>query len=109
MWTLNAARRTTKSRGLAALMTLCTALLVPRTGFAHPMGNFSINHYSRLVASARAIEIDYIIDMAEIPTFQEMQEDGLVTRPGDPTLMKYLTRQTELMKARLTLEVDGQR
>ena len=108
-WTLNAARRTTKSRGLAALMTLCTALLVPRTGFAHPMGNFSINHYSRLVSAARAVEIDYIIDMAEIPTFQEMQEDGLVTRLGDPALMKYLTRQAELMKARLTLEVDGHR
>ena len=109
MWTLNAGRRTTKSRGLAALMTLCTALLVPRTGFAHPMGNFSINHYSRLVAAARAVEIDYIIDMAEIPTFQEMQEDGLVTRLSDPALMKYLTRQAELMKARLTLEVDGHR
>jgi nickel/cobalt transporter (NicO) family protein len=102
-------RKAAKSGSRLALMALYALLMVPRTTFAHPMGNFSINHYSRLVVGGSAIEIDYIIDMAEIPTFQEMQEDGLVTRLGDPALMKYLTRQAELMKARLTLEVDGYR
>jgi ABC-type nickel/cobalt efflux system permease component RcnA len=107
MMTLNAKRRKAKSLLLTTTLTLCGALAIPRATFAHPMGNFSINHYSRLIASARAIELDYIIDMAEIPTFQETQENGLVTRPGDPALVRYLAGQAELLKTRLTLQADG--
>ena len=58
-------------------------LVWPRLGLAHPMGNFSVNHYTRIVTGAERIEIDYIIDMAEIPTFQEMQRTGIVPRVGD--------------------------
>ena len=37
--------------------------------FAHPMGNFSVNHYARLEATARGVQLTYAIDLAEIPTF----------------------------------------
>ena len=104
-----AGSKVAKSWRWAYMMALCAALMTPRAAVAHPMGNFSINHYSRLIAGADAVEIDYIVDMAEIPTFQEMQEDGLITRPGDPALMKYLARQAELLKGGLTLETDGRR
>lgn len=40
---------------------------------AHPMGNFSINHYAAISTTEKGIGLDYIIDLAEIPTFQEMQ------------------------------------
>jgi nickel/cobalt transporter (NicO) family protein len=40
---------------------------------AHPMGNFSINHYSAISISEKGVSLDYIIDLAEIPTFQEME------------------------------------
>jgi nickel/cobalt transporter (NicO) family protein len=39
---------------------------------AHPMGNFSINHYSAISISQKEVDVHYIIDLAEIPTFQEM-------------------------------------
>src|SRR4051794_37038741 len=39
---------------------------------AHPLGNFTINHYSRIELSAGRITLRYVLDMAEIPTFQEM-------------------------------------
>jgi nickel/cobalt transporter (NicO) family protein len=37
---------------------------------AHPMGNFSINHYSRLHFRQSGLELTYVMDLAEIPTFQ---------------------------------------
>jgi len=37
---------------------------------AHPMGNFSVNHYSRLHLQATGVELTYVLDLAEIPTFQ---------------------------------------
>jgi len=37
---------------------------------AHPMGNFSVNHYSRLDFRQSGVEITYVLDLAEIPTFQ---------------------------------------
>jgi nickel/cobalt exporter len=85
----------------------CAALVTPRTALAHPMGNFSINHYTRIIAGAREVELDYIIDMAEIPTFQEMKERGLITKGGDPGLAPYLARQAESLQSGLTLEDDG--
>jgi ABC-type nickel/cobalt efflux system permease component RcnA len=37
---------------------------------AHPMGNFSVNHYSRLHFRQSGVELTYVLDLAEIPTFQ---------------------------------------
>jgi nickel/cobalt transporter (NicO) family protein len=39
---------------------------------AHPMGNFSVNHYSRLYFRSGGMELTYVLDLAEIPTFQLM-------------------------------------
>ena len=50
---------------------------------AHPLGNFSINQYSALQVGAQDVEVRYIIDMAEIPTFQEIQATGLVAKTDD--------------------------
>jgi ABC-type nickel/cobalt efflux system permease component RcnA len=40
------------------------------TALAHPMGNFSVNHYSRLHFRQSGVELTYVLDLAEIPTFQ---------------------------------------
>jgi nickel/cobalt transporter (NicO) family protein len=37
---------------------------------AHPMGNFSVNHYSRLHFRQSGVDLTYVLDLAEIPTFQ---------------------------------------
>lgn len=75
---------------------------------AHPMGNFSISHYAGIRVVPGFIEVRYLIDMAEIPTFQEMQSTGIVAREGDPGLSPYLTKKAELLAAGLALEVNGQ-
>jgi nickel/cobalt transporter (NicO) family protein len=45
-------------------------LAAPGAG-AHPLGNFSINHLSYVRISADRISLRYVLDQAEIPTFQE--------------------------------------
>jgi len=34
------------------------------------MGNFSVNHYTRLSPAADGVEVHYVLDFAEIPTFE---------------------------------------
>jgi len=58
-------RRSTRLGALA----LCWLLLCPAGTPAHPMGNFSINHYSGIRLEQNFVELRYLIDMAEIPTF----------------------------------------
>jgi nickel/cobalt exporter len=38
---------------------------------AHPLGNFTINLYGGLTVRADGIDVDYVVDMAEIPAFEE--------------------------------------
>jgi ABC-type nickel/cobalt efflux system permease component RcnA len=83
--------------------------LAPVTGAAHPMGNFSISRYAALSVDGEAVRVRYVVDMAEIPTFQEIQRTGLVPEVGDPGLARYLDRTVETLGQGLTLEVDGRR
>lgn len=46
------------------------ALLPVQIASAHPLGNFSVNHYSRIEMSPVQARIFYVVDLAEIPTFQ---------------------------------------
>ena len=66
--TVDAGRRA--RRHLAAGLGLVAALLVPAVVAAHPLGNFTINHYAGLRVEADRILLDVVIDQAEIPTFQ---------------------------------------
>ncbi len=60
------------SRGARAIVkALVVALAVPALAVAHPLGNFTINHYAGLVVAADEVRLDVVIDLAEIPTFQE--------------------------------------
>jgi hypothetical protein len=77
------------------------------TAFAHPMGNFSINHYAKIKVRERSVEIRYLIDMAEIPTFQETRQFNITPKADDPSVASYLGRQEQLLKAGLSLESDG--
>lgn len=96
-----------KPLSVASALGLLTILSIAPASSAHPMGNFSINHYSKIISGPRAIEIDYIIDMAEIPTFEQIQESRMVPKEGDPSLGPYLEGQAASLKGGLSLSVDG--
>jgi nickel/cobalt transporter (NicO) family protein len=65
---------------------ICTGVLlgglclIPDTSPAHPLGNFSISHYTGIQIAQDSIELRYVLDMAEIPAFQELQDTGLDTQ-----------------------------
>ena len=95
-------------RGTRLVVSLSLLLLGVVPIFAHPMGNFSVNHYSKIKIGQRSIEIRYLMDLAEIPTFQEMRQFDITPKVDDPSASRYLDRQEQLLKQGLSLESDGQ-
>ena len=66
---------------VGALVTSLMAISQPAA--AHPLGNFTTNQYVGLHAGD-VLAVDYVVDMAEIPAFQEraavdVDSDGVVT------------------------------
>ena len=59
---------------LLLLAGLALALLAPGVASAHPLGNFTVNHFSRVQPSGDRVYVLYVLDMAEIPTFQDKHE-----------------------------------
>lgn len=81
----------------------------PLAVVAHPMGNFSISHYAGITVQAASIELRYLIDMVEIPTFQEIQATGISPECGHPSLDRYLAGKADALGAGLRLELNGRR
>jgi nickel/cobalt exporter len=57
-------------RRLLLVATLALLALAAPAG-AHPLGNFSINHLAVVRVSSDRVDVRYVLDQAEIPTFQE--------------------------------------
>jgi nickel/cobalt exporter len=57
-------------RRLALLLGLA-ALALPGAAAAHPLGNFTVNRYSGIELAGSRVYVHYVLDLAEIPTFQE--------------------------------------
>lgn len=96
-----------------SLILLAYALVVffPEAILAHPMGNFSISHYAKIQIDPQAIQLQYIIDTAEIPTFQEM---NVIDENGNGQIEasekdRYLTRKVEEFTWNLSLRLDGRK
>jgi ABC-type nickel/cobalt efflux system permease component RcnA len=90
---------------LFLLLSLC------RFAAAHPMGNFSVNHYSKITLEGDRIRVRYFIDLAEIPTFQELQQANIATTVIDPhsaTVIDYVATRGADMGRGLTLDIDNQ-
>jgi ABC-type nickel/cobalt efflux system permease component RcnA len=80
------------------------------TAQAHPLGNFTINHFARLEPGPDRIGVRCVVDMAEIPTLQELQSvgdgDG---QPSTPQLNSYTRRAASSYAKNLRLICDGSR
>jgi nickel/cobalt transporter (NicO) family protein len=61
-----------RTRG-ALLLAVALLAVAPALASAHPLGNFTINHFAGIRVSTDRIDVDVVIDRAEIPTFQERQ------------------------------------
>ena len=103
------------SRAAAAVFALTTALLgamelgsTPAAS-AHPLGNFTVNRYSGLDLSPGSVQVLYVVDMAEIPTYQEMpnidtNNDGAAS---SAERQAWADRTAPKLLANLSLVVNG--
>ncbi|MEP7215743.1 MAG: hypothetical protein ABI782_05770 [Anaerolineaceae bacterium] len=96
---------------LLAALVAALPLLPQGTAYAHPLGNFTINRYARLEVYKDAVQIHYVVDMAEIPTFQLI---GDIDRDGDGTasqteLDDYAAKERETLANNFALSVGGKR
>ncbi len=53
------------------LLCALGVLAVAPPAQAHPLGNFSVNHLAEVSVSADRVDVRYVLDQAEIPTFQQ--------------------------------------
>lgn len=98
-----------RHRAVMLLVVVIFAIGSAVPTLAHPLGNFTINHFARIEADAERIRIKFVVDMAEVPTLQEMREadadaDGSLS---DAELHMYAERIAPLYGENLRLSVDG--
>jgi len=96
----------------AALLALISGLLLwsPTAASAHPLGNFTVNRYAGIVVSRESVLIDYVLDLAEIPTFQErsaidLDGDGV----EEAELQAWSREKAEAIAEGIELVVDRRR
>ena len=92
--------------GVRATIVVAT----PQPASAHPLGNFTINHYHRIEVSDTGIQVYSVLDMAEIPAFRERQQmdanrDGAV---DDAEAEAYAAAKTDDLRGDLLLRVNGE-
>ena len=69
---------------------------------AHPLGNFTVNQYSGLRVGAERVDVELVVDMAEIPTFQarrQLDADGAA----------YAPRRCQELAGRVAVELASRR
>jgi nickel/cobalt transporter (NicO) family protein len=81
---------------------VCAATLL-----AHPMGNFSISHYTKLQPSAKGVELQYVLDLAEIPTFEMLRDWKMVRTAPQAEFESHAGLQARLWLKNVEVAVDG--
>ncbi|MDP9330061.1 MAG: hypothetical protein M3P11_05400 [Actinomycetota bacterium] len=91
------------------MLTAVSALLLLPTisAWAHPLGNFTINLYSGIHVVPGEIRVDYVVDMAEIPTFQAMPsiDTNGDAQASDAERAAWASTEAPQLVANLTLVV----
>lgn len=58
-------------RLLVVIVLTLGVLFAPALATAHPLGNFTINHYAGIELAGDSVYVRYALDLAEVPTFQD--------------------------------------
>jgi ABC-type nickel/cobalt efflux system permease component RcnA len=95
----------------AALAFVALGAMRAPSAEAHPLGNFTVNRYSRIELYGDALRLQYVLDMAEIPAFQEADT---IDRDGDGANSQdeqegYLAAKAAELRESLGLRLNGER
>jgi nickel/cobalt transporter (NicO) family protein len=94
---------------LVAITSVVLAGAAGGVASAHPLGNFTINHYAGVTVRPESVSVDYVIDMAEIPAFQEISAidrdgDGVVSQSE---LAAYSAARCDALRSGLSVQIDA--
>jgi ABC-type nickel/cobalt efflux system permease component RcnA len=92
---------------IAAVVVLALLACLPRAAGAHPLGNFTSNHLTRITLGSHAIALHYVLDDAEIPTFSLLRSLDANGRPTAAVLDAWATRHAVETASQLMLSIDG--
>ena len=84
---------------LVALLAFVAIALSATDADAHPLGNFTFNHLTQVAVADDGVQLRYILDIAEIPTFQARHQPRA----------QILRRARQEVARRLVVTVDGRR
>jgi len=96
-----------KAKLRSAWLQLALLAAMAATLGAHPMGNFSVNHYARLAPGAQGVEILYVLDLAEIPTFELLQKWNLTDKAAQGAIDHAAGVQAREWINHLAMDVNG--
>jgi ABC-type nickel/cobalt efflux system permease component RcnA len=96
-------------RALVVLGGVLASLAAPAIASAHPLGNFTVNTSATVVVRPAELVVHYVVDMAEIPAFQEraaidVDGDGSLA-PAE--LTAYTDESCRAVGNGLRVRVDG--
>jgi len=84
-------------------------MALPAAALAHPLGNFTINHLAKVRVDGAHLHVRYVLDIAEIPTFQIMRERSSQGAWNGATLQAWADAEVERVRLGLHVEADGKR
>ena len=91
-----------------AAIALVVFFSIPIPVFAHPLGNFTSNHLTRLEVGPHTIGVHYVLDDAEIPTFSLLRSLDAHGKPSLATLNAWALRHANEIAPQLVLTIGGQ-
>jgi nickel/cobalt exporter len=96
-------------RALALVATAVAIASWPTPASAHPLGNFTVNVYAGLIVQPEAVVVDYVVDMAEIPTVSERRavDADLDDRIDEGESLAYRATTCASLANGLSVRADG--
>ncbi len=87
---------------------LAVVLIPAGIAQAHPLGNFTVNHYNGLELYPDRIDVLAVVDIAEIPTAQDLQSLAPDGDPSESQLADAAGTQCKDLSRAVTAAVDGE-
>ncbi|MGH3834267.1 MAG: sulfite exporter TauE/SafE family protein [Pseudonocardiaceae bacterium] len=102
--------RTLRQLVVLAGVIMALALAGAGSAAAHPLGNFTVNHYAGLTIHLDRVDVLAVVDSAEIPTLQQHPQ---VDTDGDGTVsgierQAYAATQCDQLSGTVRATVDGE-
>lgn len=103
-------RAWTTGRYGAIALAIAIGLFASPVVSAHPLGNYSINQYSLIDLRGETPKVHYMLDIAEIPSFREMDrlDANIDSAISDEEIDAYLTERVPGIVDKITFTLNGE-